>query len=345
MKNNKQYIFDGTKIAMTYVGTVIGAGFASGQEIIQFFTKYGYNSFWAILISTLLFVFIGKKILLLGNSLGAKSFRGLIDHVFGIASPLVNLYLAASFVLLSGAMFAGGGALFSEHWGLPYLVGALLTALLTLAVTIYGVKGILTANTIMVPAIIIFSFIIFIYVLRQSFVLPVVSLRVMPGELMPIIKTGITYASFNLILSVGVMAPMGGAIKDIRALYVGSILGGCLLGIMLFIGNYSLLHYIPEVFHKEIPFLYIVQDMGKIFVWSFGLVIWLGIFTTAIGNLFAINTIIQETLKITSNIPAVVVTLIGMLVCLLGFSNIVSWFYPVLGVIGFVLVGIILIHK
>lgn len=343
MKNNRQYLLDGTRIAMAYIGTVIGAGFASGQEIMQFFTRFGYQSFWAILLSTILFITIGKKILLLGKRLNAKSYGVLIDHVFGITSPLVNLYLAVSFILLCGAMFAGGGALLLEHLGIPFLIGALITALLTLVVTICGMQGILTANTIIVPSITLFSFIILIYVIRHSYI-PADSLQVIPGELMPLIRTGVTYASFNLILSIGVLAPMGGIVKDIRALYIGSIMGGCLLGVMLLINNYSLLHFTPEVFHKEIPLLFIVKGMGTLFVGVYGIIIWLEIFSTAIGNLFAITTIIQEKFKITSNIPAVVVTLIGMLICLLGFSTIVSWFYPILGIIGFVLVGIILVQ-
>lgn len=45
MKSNRSLIYDGFRIAMAYVGTVVGAGFATGQEIIQFFTCYGYSSF------------------------------------------------------------------------------------------------------------------------------------------------------------------------------------------------------------------------------------------------------------------------------------------------------------
>ena len=36
---------DTLRIAGVYVGTIIGAGYASGQEILQFFTGYGW---WGI---------------------------------------------------------------------------------------------------------------------------------------------------------------------------------------------------------------------------------------------------------------------------------------------------------
>jgi uncharacterized membrane protein YkvI len=344
MKSNRQVLSDGFRIAMAYIGTVVGAGFATGQEILQFFTRFGYSSFWGILISVLLFIIVGRKILLYGSKLNAKSYGVLIDHIFGLASPLVNLYLAISFVLLCGAMFAGAGALFQEQWGIPYFAGAVLTAVLTLLVTLWGVRGVLTINTVIVPALVVFSILVFFHVVHQGHI-PVVSLQDTPQEPFPIIRTGITYASFNLILSIGVLAPMGGAVKERKSLYLGSLLGGGILGALLLMGNYSLLQYMPEVFHREIPQLLIVQQMGGFFIAVYGLVVWLEIFTTAVGNLFAVHTIAQEKYKTASILPAAGATAAGLILCGLGFSNIVSWFYPALGIIGFVLSAIILIQS
>jgi uncharacterized membrane protein YkvI len=344
MKNNRQVFTDGFRIAMAYIGTVVGAGFATGQEILQFFTRFGYSSFWGILISVLLFIVVGWKILLYGSKLRARSYRVLIQHIFGLASPIVNLYLAVSFILLGGAMFAGAGALLQEQWGIPYFAGAVLTALLTLLVTHWGVKGVLTVNSFIVPALVAFSILVFIHVVHQGN-MPAMSLQEVPREPLPIIRSGITYASFNLILSIGVLAPMGGAIRDRRPLYLGSILGGGILGALLVMGNYSLLQYLPEASQREIPQLLIVQQMGRLFVAIYGLVVWLEIFTTAVGNLFAVHTIVQEKYKTASILPAAGATAMGLILCALGFSNIVSWFYPILGIIGFVLSAVILIQS
>ena len=40
---------------MTIVGTTIGAGFASGREIWEFFGSYGEESHWGIILSMVLF--------------------------------------------------------------------------------------------------------------------------------------------------------------------------------------------------------------------------------------------------------------------------------------------------
>jgi uncharacterized membrane protein YkvI len=335
---------DGLRIAMAYIGTVIGAGFASGQEILQFFTKYGYWSYCAILLSTLIFILAGHRILKLGSSLKAGSFRGLTRNIFGAAAPAVDIYLGTSFILLLGAMFAGAGALFSEHWGLPFYLGAVFTAVASLVVTLYGVKGILSANFFLVPLIILFNLLVFLFVFGQRHQ-PALDLRLAPTGIYPLLKAGITYASFNVVLSIGVLVPMGGTIRDSKAIFLGSFLGGGLLGLMLIVCNYSLLHYLPEVFHREIPLLYIVDLIGKTQVFIFGIIIWLGIFTTAIGNLFSFVTLGMELFKVKTAAISLATVVIALIICSLGFSNIVSYFYPLLGIMGFILIGIIVINK
>lgn len=40
------------QIAFTYIGTVVGAGFASGKEIVEFFVQYGSQGLVGILLAT-----------------------------------------------------------------------------------------------------------------------------------------------------------------------------------------------------------------------------------------------------------------------------------------------------
>ena len=42
------------KIGFAYVGIVVGAGFSTGQEVMQFFTPYGLWSYIGVLISGLI---------------------------------------------------------------------------------------------------------------------------------------------------------------------------------------------------------------------------------------------------------------------------------------------------
>ena len=45
------------KIGSAFVGIIVGAGFASGQEILQYFTSFGYIGTLAAVVSMILFAY------------------------------------------------------------------------------------------------------------------------------------------------------------------------------------------------------------------------------------------------------------------------------------------------
>ena len=70
------------KAAATYIGTVIGAGFATGQEMLQFFVRFGVMGFVGLAFAAAMFIFFGFIIMDLGRRLNARSYREII-HFFG----------------------------------------------------------------------------------------------------------------------------------------------------------------------------------------------------------------------------------------------------------------------
>ena len=342
MRKREIWILSGCKIASVYVGTVIGAGFASGQEIMQFFTLYGLEAFWAILLSTVLFVWIGKKVLELGRNMELNSFKGLVDFIFGPLGPLVNGYLIISILVIGGAMFAGAGAMFAEHLAVPSWLGVAITAILALLTVVFGLSGLMAVNGIFVPLIFIFNILIFAFsVMNQNNI--IINIQYMPATPLSLIKTGISYASFNLILSIGILCPMGKEAKDKRALILGGSLGGILLGIMLMMGHYILWLNAPEIYNYEIPVLYIVQRIGLFFFYLYAVVFWGEIFTTLVSNLYSVSSILDEVFKIPPWSTSLLMLAITIALSLFGFTYIVSWFYPLLGLIGFVFIIILLL--
>src|SRR5699024_11429237 len=71
------------QIAGAYIGLIVGAGFASGQEVLQFFTSFGWYSLLGAGIATLLFAFLGMQITQLGSELQTISHNKVIYHICG----------------------------------------------------------------------------------------------------------------------------------------------------------------------------------------------------------------------------------------------------------------------
>ncbi len=324
-------------IAFAYVGTVVGAGFASGQEVMSFFTIYGHKALWAILISSFLFAFIGTGILLLGMELKASSFGKLIDTMFGLLSPIINIYLLFAMMVINIAMLAGAGAMFQEFGNTSYLVGVTITALAAIVTIGLGISGILSINKILVPAILSFQIIIIFITLstKSSFE---GEISFVEASTVHLIKQGISYASFNIILSTGVLASLGKKFKDRDLLILGGVLGGSILAAMLITSHYCLLAHIPYIFDYEIPALYIISDKSRFLSIFYSLVVWGAIFTTLVGNLFSMTSFFHDRFGMNHLFTATLIICAASLLSFLGFSSIVNTLYPIVGLIGVIFI-------
>ena len=55
-------------IAGAYIAWIMGSGFATGQEIFQFFTSYGYKSYIILIINLIGFIIVGPAVLEAGQT-------------------------------------------------------------------------------------------------------------------------------------------------------------------------------------------------------------------------------------------------------------------------------------
>ena len=67
------------KIVFVIIGTMIGAGFASGQEMYLFFFSYGLNGIIGILISCSLMGVVIYKTLQILNKYEIKNYKEFLD--------------------------------------------------------------------------------------------------------------------------------------------------------------------------------------------------------------------------------------------------------------------------
>src|SRR5690625_4277387 len=66
------------KIASAFIGVIVGAGFASGQEILKYFTSFGYLGMFGVFLSTALFVYLGMYLTTVGSRLKSTSHKKAI---------------------------------------------------------------------------------------------------------------------------------------------------------------------------------------------------------------------------------------------------------------------------
>lgn len=335
----------GIRIALTYVGAVIGAGFASGQEILQFFTMYGKYSIFSILLAAFLFMWAGVGVLRMGFETRSRSFRDAVKVVFGRLSPLVNAYMLFAITAVAAAMLAGAGALFEEYISLPFYIGVAVTAVVTWVLVASGLKGIFAMNAWVIPFIIIFNIFVFAY----SHWMDDYAYEYMPAfdvTAADVIKSAVSYVSFNIVLALGVLLSAGSEADEPWHLKLGGALGGLILGAMLLMNNYSLMRYVPEVYEFEVPMLYIVYRIGPFFRLAFVAVMWGAIITTLVANVFSVVCAINDLFKLPVHAALNGTMAACAALSFVGFSRMVAFVYPILGIIGvFVICMMFLLGK
>src|SRR5699024_1139591 len=152
------------KVALAFVGIIIGAGFASGQEVMQYFVAFGINGLWGAVISAVVMTVMAVIILQLGSYFRAgehgEVFRRVSHPVF---SRLLDLGVVLTLFSTGVVMFAGAGANLNQQWGLPLGVGAFIMVVLVLAAGMLDVDKVTTVIGAITPFILVFITIASVY--------------------------------------------------------------------------------------------------------------------------------------------------------------------------------------
>jgi uncharacterized membrane protein YkvI len=332
-------------VAATYIGTVIGAGFATGKEIVTFFSNYGALGTFGIIITCYLLTFFGTKIMLISAQIEAYSYKEFNEYLFGKAwGKVINFIIFIIVMSVTSVMLSGAGAVFHEQLGIPYLVGIFATILFVYLVVMKGLKGLFAINSYIVPLIILFSLFIFISIFDQNLSLliaPFLSIDMPNNPLWAM--SPFTYASFNVITALVVLVPLGKEIKNEFVLRWGGFFGGLGLLILLLLSHFSLLVN-PATFAFEIPMAEIVKYFGKFIHLLFLLIIFSEIFNTVTANVYGISRQLKMSFGLKYNHAVLIVLLIIFLISQqYNYGELLTVLYPLFGYIGlFYLVSLLL---
>lgn len=320
------------QIASAYIGTVIGAGFASGQEVLQFFVAFGLNGLWGILISSALFFFIGWSILLLGRSLGAGSHVDVVRFTNG---PVLGTFIdiVITIFLFGGlsAMIAGAGAIFKEQFNVAPVWGTIVMALAALLTVVTGTRGVIRANSYIVPFLITAMLAVSIVSLARN---PLTAEEAQAAENLTAATpnwplSAVNYASYNIVISIGVLAPMGAATPDKKKLLLGTLTGAMGLTAALVAIYLCVLTNITAVGGRELPMVTAAGGLSGIIRLIFAVVLFAAVYTTAVGNLFALSQ--RTSLGLPRPMFIIGASSLALIAGQLGFSNMVRFLYPAVG--------------
>ena len=324
-------------ILFSIIGALIGAGFASGQEIYIFFYKYGIYGIIGLTICCICISLTIYKTLLIVKNKNITSYQDFLKIIFRkrnknylnlsyISNIIINTFLLITFYI----MIAGFGAYFEQQFGIKKEFGACILAMISCFILLKDIKGVTKVNSVIVPVLIIIIMTISVINLKN------INISELNKETSyKWIIQSIIYLSYNMILVIPVIVELGKYIKSNKQIENIAILCGIIV-FMLAISIFLILINTKTDLDKiQMPVVYIISEKFPNLKVIYGIVILLSIFSTAIsiGLSFAKNIT-----KNKNNYPQIValMCITSIIISKIGFSNLVKIMFPVFGYIGII---------
>jgi uncharacterized membrane protein YkvI len=337
------------KIAGAFMAFLIGSGFATGQEAMQFFAVYGFRGVLGALISVILFFYSCVTLMKAGKRFGLKRNEDVFRHFCG---PYIGVFLTwytmIFIVAVHAIMLAGAGATLHQAYGLPPLVGSGLMALLSMATLLMGLNKILDVMGLVGPLIVVLT----IGIAGMSLLENAPGLASGANQ---VVELDILKASphwlFSALLYVGLTLPglasflpaVGATAGSEREITAASVLGPLLYIAAMIAVILALLASIGEVYQAQIPIMSLASGVLPAYGSFFAVVIFLGIYTTVTPLLWTVCSRFAQECTRRYQVLVVGLTAVGLLGgAFLPFGRLVNLIYPTVGYAGLLFLSCVL---
>lgn len=334
---------------LTYAGAIIafliGSGFATGQEILQYFTSYGY---WGVFgtgaLVLLLMTYVAVEFFIVGQAKKFDKPSRIFHYYCGKYLGTFFDYFSILFVFLSfTVMIAGAGAVFEEHYGLSKFIGGIGLALAVGISVWFGLKSLVDVIGKIGPLIVIVAIglgILGIFrnssgIAEGNALIPGLDLTQASSNWF---MAGLSYVGFCMLWLAAFLTALGKTARNRKEAVAGGITGATVFSVACIIVGLGLLANITRVGGSEIPMLVLASDISPILAAGISVMILAGIYTTAVPLLWTVSSRFfadkTSRFKYLTIALAVVGTGIGLV---LPFSQMVNIVYVINGYVGIVL--------
>ncbi|TSB47528.1 YkvI family membrane protein [Alkalicoccobacillus porphyridii] len=326
---------NGLKWMFLIVGTLIGAGYASGRELWQFF---GAESNVAILLFAILFTISCFVIMNLAFKQQSTQYVPLLTTLVGDKLAKAYDWVIFSYLFSTTTIMLAGAGATLEVYNIPFWLGMAGSGAMVVLLFLKDTHGMTTINAFLIP-ILILSLVSILLVFQSSlgfqFTFEWSHQHNWPAA--------ITFTSLNILPIVAVVSAIGRQMKHRGEIWIASLGSGLLMGSISYLYNESLLQIAGEIMFYEIPLFVILKQYPSIMVVAMSVLLWLAIYTTAGAGIFGLISRLRGHIKGESWLIAMLLIAIMAPLTTFGFSSMIAFLYPLYGVVNvYLLICIIL---
>lgn len=333
-------------LMLAYVGVLTGAGLASGQELLQYFVSLGISGMVSMIVVAILHIIIGGVLLILGSHYLATDHSEVFDEITNkFISKFMDYSLIFTCFVIGFVMIAGAGSNLNQAFGINQNIGRVVCALLIIVVGMMDFSKVSQIIGSFTPFILVFTLIGFAFTLAKSdfnwseldnFA------KTLPANFKNPVFAILNYFGMNLMTAVSMGFVLGGDELNTEDAGKGGLFGGAIVGLMGLMISLTLFLRVEDIYNLDIPMLYVIQDINSILGLVMALIIFGMIFNTGISLFYALARRFSAGDEKKFRIILVAITLVGFGLSFLGFKELVSIFYPIIGYVGIFMMGILI---
>ena len=317
------------------VGTMVGAGFASGKEIATIFLSSHSYAILGLLLSNILTGIIIYKVIQLVQENHIQNYQQLLLSITPqkytflgmIFNSIINLFLLASFYI----MIAGFATYIAQKAALPLFIGIAMALIITYLACRGNIQSLTNMNKLLMPLLIL----VVIHIWLQSVDNSIVEnlfLQLSEGNVIDSCVKAVLYSSYNSIVLIPIIIEIAKHAKQKgKTIAIGT-------SAILFVLSYCITTLLyqpatPSLLAKDLLLLEVVQIVQPNCTTIYGIMIAIAMITSAIAAIYGYLQNITKT-QTQYNRWLGILCITAIPIAYIGFSNLINTLYPVFGIIG-----------
>lgn len=329
-------------------GIHVGGGFATGNQTVNFFVKYGWTAVFLPIIAIAIHNLVFREALIFAQRKQVYDYKSWANAAFGkyrlVLSTIFEIAYCCILILAASGSIAGA-AVVLQGCGIAYALGVLIIGMIVLFLTVFGTDVLAKASSAMtvVMTISILLFCIICLGGRGGNLAEIVTTRYNPTA-----GAGFGTAVWMMLQYVGYQAYTGAIISPYaktlqnrrnvnRMVAFNFIINAGLLTLTAIL----LTAWLPEILGQTLPMVYIAEQVGKPWLmYLYTITLLLAQLSTAAGCIFGMVPRFEQ--KVFQSKPLLVrritisstCMIAAMLISFVGLDAIVSVGFAYTGIVG-----------
>ena len=272
--------------AGAFIAWIIGSGFATGQEILQFFTSYGYYSYGVVPLNLLGFLFLGQVLLTTGYAHREEvNFNHFTFFCGKNVGRFYSWLIPVTLLMIMAVLISGAGATISEYYGINSYLGSMIMAVMVLCAYLTGFEKMVRIVSTIGPVIIAFTLMVGLTtVIRGAANLSHIrqyetvlgASRSAPNWLI----SSVLYISLNFLSGSTYFTALGMTARSRKEAKWGAVWGALTMILAIAIMNTAILLHSKDAASLAIPTLYLARHISNVLGAVFSVVLVLGMFSS-----------------------------------------------------------------